>query len=127
IIASRKRRQGTKAATLRGTETTVVATTIATRCASPVQLLTATTAPVRSRQSPTAALMASIASSPSRTAKTEANESNQLRQNETRPIAVAIGRKIRNTKPGWGSAFDEAKPAMIDAPQNAVIVARTSE
>src|ERR1035438_1819988 len=101
-----------------GTEATVVAPTKATRCARPVQMLTAKTAPVRSRQKATETAIAATASSPSRTANMPANDNSQFRHHHTQQINAATGRNRKKASPGCGLASGEANPARIAAPIN---------
>src|ERR1017187_7305664 len=88
-----------------GTEATVVAPTKATRCARPVQMLTAKTAPVRSRQKATETAIA-------------ATENSQFRHHHTQQITAATGRNRKKASPGCGLASGEANPARIAAPIN---------
>src|SRR3984885_12150200 len=99
-------------------ETTVVAMTKTVRCASPVQMVTADTAPLRSRQKLTAAETAPKASlrpSPSRTANTPASDRTQFRVDHARKISPASGKNSRKAIPAPASAgaaeLVEATPA----------------
>ncbi len=83
-----------------GMETTVVAPTKATRCASPVHVLTANTGPVRSRQKATAAEIAPTASSPSRTANIPASDNNQFSELHARQMSPASGTKEKESQTG---------------------------
>ncbi len=109
-----------------GTDTAVVATLKATRCASPVHVLTANTGPVRSRKKVTAAASAPSVSSPSRTANMLASDSNQFSAGHAMQINPASGRKRTKARPGSGCAFDETKLTRIDAPTMARIAARVT-
>src|ERR1035438_1408562 len=93
-------RVGATAMKASGSETAVVAALKAVTCASPVHVLTATTAPKRSRKKVTAAETALKASSPSRTAKTQASDSNQFNAGQTTQINPANGRKRTKARPG---------------------------
>src|SRR4029077_1393999 len=108
----------------RGSHTAVPATLMATRCASPAQVLTAKTGPMRSRKNVTAAETALNASPPSRITNTEASESNQFSAGHTMQIAAAKGKKRMKAKPGCGFASGEAKLARIAAPTKARIAVR---
>src|SRR5271168_1692736 len=107
-----------------GTDTAVVATLKATRCASPVHVPTAKTGPDRSRKKATAAEIAPSVSSPSRMAKTLASDNNQFRAGHAMQINPASTRNNVKTRPGRGCALDDRKPARIEAPTMARIAAR---
>src|SRR5271156_952885 len=109
-----------------GTDTSVVATLKATRCANPVHVLTANTGPGRSRKKATAAESAPSVSSPSRTANTQASESSQFKAGHAMQINPANGRKKMKTRPGRGCESGEAKPARIAAPAKARIADRAT-
>src|SRR5579863_8675127 len=98
-------------ARLRGMETTVVATTKSVTCASPVQELTAKTAPPRSRQKATAAESAPKASSGAspalHTANTPASDRTQLSPDHARKMRPASGNRSRNASPEAGSGGGE--------------------
>src|SRR5579863_2315340 len=100
-------RPGTMRAKASGMETTVVATTKAVRWPSPVQVLTANTAPLRSRQNATAAesaLKASLGTSPlSRTAKTAAMDKTQFNPLHAAKVRAARGKNKRTASPDQGS------------------------
>src|SRR5271165_678587 len=110
----------------RGTETAVVATLNATKCASPVQVLTANTAPKCCRRKVTAAESAPNASSPSRTTKMPANESSQFSVDHATQINPAKGRKRMKDRPGLGFASEEEKLTRTAAPTKARIADRVS-
>ncbi len=93
-------RQGANWMKASGTDTAVVATLKATRCASPVHVPTANTGPDRSRKKVTAAESAPNVSSPSRTANMLASESNQFSAGHATQINPASGRKRMKTRPG---------------------------
>ena len=69
---------GLQSSQIRGIEATVVAPTNATKCARPIQVVTAKTGPVRSRQRAVADAIAPTASLPSRTANMAAKDNNQF-------------------------------------------------
>src|SRR5215831_17705926 len=126
-IANTISRQGSNPANPMGMDTAVVAATKATRWASPVQVLTAATAPGRSRHRDTAAEIAPTAPSPSFTAKTAASESSQFSPNEAEPTNAANGTNREKTTPGLGCVSEEANPARIEAPKKAIIVANARD
>src|ERR1700722_4079982 len=105
--AASRTRAGTICARLSGSETTVVATTNIVRCARPVQVLTAKTAPLRSGQKVTAAKTApraSLRASPSPTANTPANDRTQFKVDHATKISPASGKNRRKAIPPPGLA-----------------------
>jgi len=98
----------------------------ATRCARPVQMLTAHTEAVRSRETVTAAESAASASSPSRAANIPAMESHQFNAQPAMQINPATGKKRTTLRPDRGLAFEEIELTRIAAPAKPRIIARNT-
>src|SRR5208283_3010056 len=110
----------------RGTEAAVVAMLKATQCASPVHVLTAITAPVRSRKKLTARENAPSASSPSRTTKTAASDNHQFRAQPAIQIHPVSRTNRAKARPGLGWTFVETKLERMAAPPTESNIASTS-
>src|ERR1700728_423639 len=110
---------------LSGSETAVDATLNATKCARPVQTLTAKVGPARSREKTMAVESAAIASSPSRTENIAASDNNQLSVAHAMQIKPASGKSRVKAKPGRGVAAGDAKLTRIAAPTSASSAAST--
>src|ERR1700685_995623 len=106
-------------------EAAVVATLKATRCARPVQVLTASTEPMCSRKNLTARDSAPSVSSSSRTAKMQANESHQFNDQATVQMIAADSKNRMTVKPGFGFILVETKLARIPEPLRASSIARS--
>src|ERR1700722_15384021 len=127
MTAASTTRAGTIWAKLSGSETTVVATTKTVRCANPIQMVTANTAPVRSRQKLTAAETApsaSLRASSSRTASTPASDRTQFNDDHAAKISPASGKNKRKAIPAPGplgaAELFEVTPADATVPENPV-------
>src|ERR1700677_5024635 len=112
-------------ARLSGSDTAVHATLNATKCARPVQMLTANVEPARSREKTTDVESAANASSPLRTENIVASDSSQLSADHATQIKAARGKKRAKAKPGRGVAAGDAKLTRIAAPTSANDAAST--
>src|SRR5205807_1375788 len=108
---------GSTLANASGISTAAVASTNTTKWSNPNAVLLHATALARLRQNSAARDMEPKAFCESCRTKTGASDKNQFTADHKSATRSASGTKIRNTTPGLGSLFEEAKPATIAEPK----------